>query len=65
MAVSIEIGVDIGGTFTDLVCRAEGVPDRTLKVPSTPEDPAREDVRNGKVSTNAAAAVYGLREAGD
>lgn len=39
--MSIEIGVDIGGTFTDLVCRAAGVPDRILKVPSTPDDPAR------------------------
>ncbi|MDX1433861.1 MAG: hydantoinase/oxoprolinase family protein [Gammaproteobacteria bacterium] len=39
--MSIEVGVDIGGTFTDLVCRAAGAPDRILKVPSTPGDPAR------------------------
>lgn len=39
--MSIEVGVDIGGTFTDLVCREPGVPDRILKVPSTPGDPAR------------------------
>ncbi len=35
----MEIGVDTGGTFTDLICRAEGRPDVVLKVPSTPHDP--------------------------
>jgi N-methylhydantoinase A len=34
------IGVDTGGTFTDIVCRhAGGI--AVLKVPSTPDDPAR------------------------
>lgn len=36
-----EVGVDIGGTFTDVVLRLPGVPLRTMKVPSTPENPAR------------------------
>ena len=38
---AIEIGVDIGGTFTDIVCRASGAPLRTLKIPTTPDDPSR------------------------
>jgi len=41
MATEIEIGVDTGGTFTDIVCRVPGAPDRILKIPSTPDDPSR------------------------
>jgi len=37
----MEIGVDTGGTFTDLVCRKAGEREWILKVPSTPEDPSR------------------------
>jgi N-methylhydantoinase A/oxoprolinase/acetone carboxylase beta subunit len=37
----MEIGIDIGGTFTDAVCRQSDGRLRLLKVPSTPEDPAR------------------------
>ena len=37
----MEIGVDTGGTFTDLVCRIPGQPDHILKVPSTPADPSQ------------------------
>jgi N-methylhydantoinase A/oxoprolinase/acetone carboxylase beta subunit len=37
----MEIGIDTGGTFTDFICRAEGEPERILKVPSTPDDPSR------------------------
>ena len=37
----MEIGIDTGGTFTDLVCRIPGQADRILKVPSTPDDPSR------------------------
>src|SRR5262245_14412143 len=33
-----EIGVDIGGTFTDIVCRQAGEALRVLKVPSTRHD---------------------------
>ena len=38
---AIEIGVDIGGTFTDIVCRGPGAPMRALKLPTTPGDPSR------------------------
>lgn len=35
-------GIDVGGTFTDLFYSRDGVTvDRVLKVPSTPDDPAR------------------------
>jgi N-methylhydantoinase A len=40
----VRIGVDVGGTFTDLVAAGTGPGGgwmRTLKVPSTPDDPAR------------------------
>ncbi len=40
-----EIGIDTGGTFTDIVCRgADGI--RLMKVPSTPADPS-EAIRAG------------------
>jgi len=38
-AASVEIGVDIGGTFTDVVCRRAGEPPRILKIPTTTGDP--------------------------
>ena len=44
----MEIGVDTGGTFTDLVGRVEGQEDFTLKVPSTPQDPSRAVVTGVK-----------------
>lgn len=37
----IEIGVDVGGTFTDVVCYASGRPVIALKVPTTRQDPSR------------------------
>jgi N-methylhydantoinase A len=37
----VEIGIDIGGTFTDAVLRSGTGALRSLKVPSTPDDPAR------------------------
>ena len=33
------VGVDVGGTFTDVVCVREGRPPLVFKVPSTPADP--------------------------
>ena len=36
----IEIGVDIGGTFTDVVCHRAGLPSRILKIPTTSDDPS-------------------------
>lgn len=36
-----EIGVDIGGTFTDVVCRVPGQALRVMKVPTTRSDPSR------------------------
>jgi N-methylhydantoinase A len=40
-AQTVEIGVDIGGTFTDIVCRVIGEPMRTLKIPTTRGDPSQ------------------------
>ena len=37
----MDIGVDTGGTFTDLICRRQGQVDVVLKVPSTPDEPSR------------------------
>lgn len=36
-----EIGVDIGGTFTDVVCRERGGALHVLKVPTTRDDPSQ------------------------
>src|SRR3546814_405424 len=37
----IEIGVDIGGTFTDIVCRDGGKPLHVAKVPTSRPDPSQ------------------------
>ncbi|MDP6707368.1 MAG: hydantoinase/oxoprolinase family protein [Alphaproteobacteria bacterium] len=34
------VGIDVGGTFTDLYCTREGESPRILKVPSMPHDPS-------------------------
>ena len=44
-APSARLGVDVGGTFTDLVVLEDGTP-RTAKVPSTPRDQS-EGVMSG------------------
>jgi N-methylhydantoinase A len=36
----IQIGVDIGGTFTDVVVRRPGTPTQIAKIPSTRKDPS-------------------------
>ena len=47
------VGIDVGGTFTDLFYSRDGIGvDRVLKVPSTPDDPAR-----GLIDALAAAGV--------
>ncbi|MBL6457080.1 hydantoinase/oxoprolinase family protein [Belnapia sp. T6] len=56
--MSIEIGIDIGGTFTDAVCRDEDGAFRLLKVPSTPDDPARAvGIALDRILPGAAAEV--------
>ena len=37
----IQIGVDTGGTFTDVVCYIDGILKGTIKLPSTPKDPSK------------------------
>ncbi len=37
--IDVEIGVDIGGTFTDVVCRRPGQASQILKLPTTRDDP--------------------------
>src|SRR6516162_9985912 len=37
----VSIGVDIGGTFTDVVVQSPGAPTRIMKLPSTRQDPSR------------------------
>src|SRR5438309_4189192 len=39
--MALRVGIDTGGTFTDLVVLDEGGKARQFKVPSTPDDPAR------------------------
>ena len=36
----LRIGVDIGGTFTDVVVRRTGAPTRIMKIPTTRQDPS-------------------------
>jgi N-methylhydantoinase A len=38
---AVEIGVDIGGTFTDIVCRSAGEAMRALKISTTRGDPSQ------------------------
>ena len=48
------VGIDVGGTFTDLFFSRDGVSvDRVLKVPSTPDDPSR-----GLINALTAAEVH-------
>ena len=49
---------DIGGTFTDFVLAAKDAPPRFLKLPSTPDDPARA-VIEGFATLLDAAGIQG------
>ena len=49
---------DIGGTFTDFVLAAKDAPPRFLKLPSTPDDPARA-VIDGFATLLDAAGIQG------
>ena len=40
MTGKLRIGVDIGGTFTDVVVRRPGAPSRIMKIPTTRSDPS-------------------------
>jgi N-methylhydantoinase A len=40
-ALRYEFGIDIGGTFTDVVCRASDGSVRLAKIPTTRDDPSR------------------------
>ena len=51
-----KIGIDVGGTFTDLVVTRPGEAPRLYKTPSTPQDPS-EGVMNGLLDV---AQDYGL-----
>ena len=55
----MEIGIDTGGTFTDIVCRAVGHADRILKIPSTPDDPSRAVLAGVKQMLALAGAEAG------
>ena len=51
-----EIGVDIGGTFTDIVCREPGGRMHLMKVPTTRRDPSEAVIR----SLDAMGEKWGL-----
>ena len=54
----IKIGIDTGGTFTDLVVLDDETGEiRTVKVPSTPEEPALAPLQAVKESGAPPAAV--------
>ena len=52
----LRLGIDVGGTFTDLVALVDGEV-VTAKVPSTPKDQARGMLRAIEVAGVAAGAV--------
>ncbi|MCP5157466.1 MAG: hydantoinase/oxoprolinase family protein [Ectothiorhodospiraceae bacterium] len=56
----VRIGVDVGGTFTDVVCAIPGQGHRVLKVPSTPGDSSR-GVMDGVAAVLAQAEVDAAR----
>jgi len=59
MAAELRIGVDTGGTFTDLILAHGGGQLITHKLPSTPEDPARAVLAGIKAVLGKCAQVNG------
>ena len=53
------VGIDVGGTFTDLYCIEEHGEKTVLKVPSTPNDPSI-GLLNALAATNVAASSIDL-----
>lgn len=63
MARKFRLGVDIGGTFTDLVLLGEDGSVRTLKIPSTPEDYGEAIVEGAcRILANAGLSADHLAE---
>jgi len=56
MSADLRIGVDIGGTFTDVVVRRPGAPSRIMKIPTTRGDPSILNGRAGRIGHTAAHA---------
>jgi N-methylhydantoinase A len=54
------VGIDVGGTFTDVVAWAPGGPLRAAKVPSTPDHPASAVARGLAALGGAAATMTSL-----
>src|SRR5438309_5905385 len=58
--MALRVGIDTGGTFTDLVVLDEGGKARQFKVPSTPDDPARALVAGvARVEGRIASIAHG------
>src|SRR5438270_4110293 len=58
--MAVRVGIDTGGTFTDLVVLDEGGLATQFKVPSTPDDPARALVEGvARVQGQIASVAHG------
>jgi len=58
--VALRVGIDTGGTFTDLVVLDEAGRATQFKVPSTPDDPARALVEGvSRVRGDIASIAHG------
>ena len=55
--MSYRLGVDIGGTFTDLVIQRDDGRIHTVKVPTTPEDPSQAVLNAIEIATGAEIGI--------